>query len=208
MENNVFALTLGPAFKAEARDLAGAAVAACWLGAAPECSFDYDHQGAGWEGRLHFPAPPGPARRLLDAATVLAGFMARPLLPGQLSVRERDVLALATVRADVLAAVQAAGGDAAAAATVHDRLLAEATILVTMENDRIAAVAARLTLHQRLTARDLRPLMKGLHRTTPTALFDRLRKGLPIGPLPDDIPPAYRDSERACIPPDCPGDGQ
>ncbi|MBS7790083.1 hypothetical protein KTR66_08760 [Roseococcus sp. SDR] len=188
--NNTVVPTPGSNFDIEARDLAGATVAACWLGMAPECSFDYDHEDAGWVGRLRLPAQRSPARSVLNAAAVLAGFMARPALPaGHFWLRERDVHALANARADVLKATQAAAGDATAAVAMHDRLLAEVTILTTKESDRIAAVAARLFREGHLAQRDLRPLMRGLRRTSPQGLFDSLRRGLPLGPLP----PAFRE---------------
>ncbi|EFH10529.1 hypothetical protein ACFFMP_20135 [Pseudoroseomonas cervicalis] len=183
--NNTIIPKPGNNFEAQARDLAGATVAAFWLGAAPQCSFDYDHESASWLGRLHWPALPNPAHRLLGAAAVLAGFMARPALPqDRFLLRKCDVRALANARADVLAATEAAGGDATAGATIHERLLIEVTVLVSQENDRIAAVAARLFREGNLTARDLRPLMRGLGRTTPSMLFDHLRCGLSLAPLP------------------------
>lgn len=65
------------------------------------------------------------------------------------------------------------------------------------EIERVDALAAKLERHGRLAAHEIRPLLRGVVPTTPEDLFNHLRQGLLIGPLPSTLPPAYRAAAAA-----------
>lgn len=65
------------------------------------------------------------------------------------------------------------------------------------EIERVDALAAKLETHGRLAAHEIRPLLRGVVPTTPEDLFNHLRQGLEVGPLPPTLPPPYRAAAAA-----------
>lgn len=59
------------------------------------------------------------------------------------------------------------------------------------EIERVDAIAAKLVTHGRLASHELAPLLSGVVPITPEDLFDHLRQGLGVGPLPPTMPPPY-----------------
>jgi hypothetical protein len=65
------------------------------------------------------------------------------------------------------------------------------------EGGPLDAVAAKLVKHGRLAAHEIAPLVRSITPISPVELFDHLRQGLAVGPLPQAIPPAYLDATQA-----------
>lgn len=57
--------------------------------------------------------------------------------------------------------------------------------------------AAKLVTHGRLAAHQIAPLVRSITPISPVELFDHLRQGLAVGPLPPAIPPAYLETMQA-----------
>lgn len=76
------------------------------------------------------------------------------------------------------------------------RLVGWLTDAVHREAPCIDAIAAKLVTHGRLASHEIEPLVRGVTRISTGGLFDHLRQGLPIGPLPEAIPAAYLDELR------------
>lgn len=74
---------------------------------------------------------------------------------------------------------------------ITDRLYGWLVAVQGRESERVEATAAKLLTHGRLLGRQLDWIMRGLTPISPSDLFDHLRQGLAVGPLPPNIPPAY-----------------
>lgn len=61
----------------------------------------------------------------------------------------------------------------------------------------LEAIAAKLVKHGRLAAHQIAPLVRSITPISPMELFDHLRQGLAVGPLPPAIPPAYLEAMQA-----------
>jgi len=80
-------------------------------------------------------------------------------------------------------------------ATIAPRLFALTVGLLRDEASRIETIALKLLVHQRLIKHEIAPLTRGIVPMSVNDLFDELRKGLAVGPLPTEIPSAYLDAE-------------
>ena len=65
------------------------------------------------------------------------------------------------------------------------------------EGGPLDAVAAKLVKHGRLAAHEIASLVRSITPISPVELFDHLRQGLAVGPLPPAIPPAYLEAMQA-----------
>ncbi|WPB86916.1 hypothetical protein [Sediminicoccus rosea] len=80
---------------------------------------------------------------------------------------------------------------------ITDRLHGWTVAALGRELERVEATAAKLVTHGRLIGRQLDWIMRGLTPISPSDLFDHLRQGLAVGPLPPNIPPAYLEGMQA-----------
>lgn len=62
---------------------------------------------------------------------------------------------------------------------------------------RVDDFAKALMTREHLAPHEVAPLLRGVATVPPKDVFDFLRQGLPFGPLPPDLPPAYLDVTHA-----------
>ncbi len=58
------------------------------------------------------------------------------------------------------------------------------------------ALAKKLAARRRLSAHQLKPMLSGIPEIGPDAIFDQLRAGTAVGPLPTTLPPAFLKAAR------------
>lgn len=82
---------------------------------------------------------------------------------------------------------------------MHGAMLARLFVWIvgelTCEAKPLNAIARKLGTHGRLISHEIAPLVRGVTSISTDDLFDHLRQGLAIGPLPRDNPAAYLTAE-------------
>lgn len=75
--------------------------------------------------------------------------------------------------------------------TITNRLVPRLCGMLSTEEARIEAFANKLQIHSRLVTHEISPFVRGIKPIDVSIVFDELREGLPMGPLPRGLPPFY-----------------